>query len=311
MQLSTSVVICAYTNDRWLDLGRAIKSVESQGQLPNEIVLVIDHNRELETRARAAFPGISVIANSESKGLSGARNTGVHAAKGDVIAFLDDDAAADVDWLSNLLLVFDHPKVVGAGGTATPDWDTERPRWFPEEFDWVIGCSYRGLPDHVAPVRNALGCNMAYRRRVFTAVGGFRQDFGRVDTTPLGDEETEFSVRLRKYDPSWEIVYVPNARVLHRVPETRTTTRYFLGRCFSEGLSKAHLRRVAGAQTALSSERRYATRTLPAGFFRRLRGGEFGSAVMIVVGLSVTVAGFVIGSLRGGSIDASASSAAR
>jgi GT2 family glycosyltransferase len=311
MQLSTTVVICAYTNDRWLDLGRAIKSVESQRQPPNEIILVIDHNRDLETRARAAFPGTFVVANSESKGLSGARNTGVHAAKGDVIAFLDDDAAADVDWLSNLLPAFDNPKVVGAGGTATPDWATDRPAWFPEEFDWVIGCSYRGLPDHVAPVRNALGCNMAYRRRAFTAVGGFRRDFGRVGTTPLGDEETEFSVRLSKYDPTWQILYVPNARVLHRVPGTRATKRYFLGRCFSEGLSKAHLRRVAGAQTALSSERQYATRTLPAGFVRLVGGGEFRRAAMIVVGLSVTVAGFLTGSIRGGSVDASAGSVAR
>lgn len=311
MQLSTTVVICAYTNDRWLDLGRAIKSVESQRHRPNEIVVVIDHNRELETRARAAFPGISVVANSESKGLSGARNTGVCAAKGDVIAFLDDDAAAHPDWLSTLLPVFDNPEVAGAGGTATPDWDTKRPIWFPEEFDWVIGCSYRGLPDHVAPVRNALGCNMAYRRRVFTAIGGFRQDFGRVGTTPLGDEETEFSVRLSKHDPTWQILYVPNARVLHHVPETRLTTRYFLGRCFSEGLSKAHLRRVAGAQTALSSERRYVTRTLPAGFVRLLGHREFRRAGMIAVGLGVTVAGFLAGSLWGGSGGASAGSAAR
>ena len=311
MHQSTTVVICAYTHDRWLDLGRAIQSVESQRQPPSEIILVIDHNPELESRARAAFPNATVVPNSANRGLSGARNTGVGGATGDVIAFLDDDAAADPDWLARLLPAFDDPQVMGAGGSATPDWSTERPGWFPDEFDWVIGCSYRGLPDRVEPVRNPLGCNMAFRRRVFTVVGGFRNDFGRVGTTPTGAEETEFCVRLAHHDPTWQVLYVPTARVQHRVPATRATWRYFLNRCYGEGLSKAHLRRVAGVRRALSSERQYATRTLPSGFARLIRRGELRRAAMIIVGLSATGAGFVAGSLTRVAVGEAAGSAAK
>jgi glycosyltransferase involved in cell wall biosynthesis len=239
-----------------------------------------------------------VVPNRESQGLSGARNTGVAVANGDLIAFLDDDAVADPDWLAALLRAFDDPGVVGAGGSATPDWSAERPSWFPEEFDWVIGCSYRGLPERTASVRNVLGCNMAFRGDVFATLGGFRSDFGRVGTTPIGAEETEFCIRVTNHDASWRVVYVPTARVQHHVPAVRATCRYFLRRCYGEGLSKAHLRRVAGVRRGLASEGQYATRTLPSGMGHLLRRGRVRKATMIAVGFSATAAGFVAGTLH-------------
>ena len=75
---------------------------------------------------------------------------------------------------------------MGVGGRVNAAWDGRRPRMFPPEFDWVVGCSYRGLPERQAPVRNMIGANMAFRREVFDAVGGFRSDVGRVGARPLG-----------------------------------------------------------------------------------------------------------------------------
>ena len=93
-----SVVVCAYTTRRWTDICRAAESVLSQQWPVTELILVIDHCDELYDRACDRFGGderVLIRRNVEAPGLSGARNTGVAAAHGDVIAFLDDDASAE------------------------------------------------------------------------------------------------------------------------------------------------------------------------------------------------------------------------
>ena len=72
-----SVVICAYTLDRWESLTRAVRSVEAQRAPPAEVIVVIDHNPELLDRARNELSGCLLVENSESRGLSGARNSGI------------------------------------------------------------------------------------------------------------------------------------------------------------------------------------------------------------------------------------------
>src|SRR3954447_19530072 len=99
LPLETSVVVCAYSLDRWPDLVEAVASLQQQTLGQPEIVVVIDHNDALRTRAETRLPGVTVVANQHRRGLSGARNSGVAAATGDVVAFLDDDAIAAGDWL--------------------------------------------------------------------------------------------------------------------------------------------------------------------------------------------------------------------
>ena len=80
----------------------------------------------------------------QQRGISGARNSGIAAARGAIIAFLDDDAIAAPDWLEQLLAGYSSPNVLGVGGAIEPQWQGGRPRWFPPEFDWVVGCTYLG-----------------------------------------------------------------------------------------------------------------------------------------------------------------------
>ena len=95
-----TVVVCAYTERRWESLLRAVESLRSQRRVPEQCVVVIDHNEQLLRRARFSLPDdVEVVASDEPQGLSGARNTGVRAATGDVVAFLDDDAEAEPGWL--------------------------------------------------------------------------------------------------------------------------------------------------------------------------------------------------------------------
>lgn len=299
---TVTVVLCTYTQRRWDSLLRAIASLRSQRRPPDQYLVVIDHNQPLLEQARSSFPSdIDVLASADPRGLSGARNTGVQHAKGDVVAFLDDDAEADPGWLEELLRQY-RTHVAGAGGVALPVWPGRgRPRWFPREFDWVVGCSYRGLPSSVTPQRNLLGAAMSFRRSVFDMVGTFDTAMGRLGSVPLGCEETEFALRIHRTLTGAQLVHVPPAVVHHHVAAERATVAYFLRRCYAEGISKAAVAQRAGSAQALSSERRYVRSTLPRGVVDGLRAsfrGDFGGvarSAMICAGLIATTTGYLMG----------------
>ena len=301
---SVSVVICSYALERWGDLVDAVRSVEGQTAPPLEVIVCVDHNDLMLARVRTQLPRVVAIANGEARGLSGARNSGLAVARGDVVAFLDDDAYAEPDWLERLVAPYSDPGVLGVGGAIDPSWAGGRPAGFPAEFHWVVGCSYAGLPDDAAPVRNLIGANMSIRRSVFDEVGGFSSGIGRVGTLPTGCEETELCIRARQQIPGGEFVFEPHARVRHAVPASRATWAYFRSRCFAEGLSKAQVSAAAGSRDGLSTERAYLVRTLPAGFLRGIRDGLRGDAsgliraAGIVSGLALTVAGYIAGRVR-------------
>jgi GT2 family glycosyltransferase len=297
---TVTAIICTYTEQRWETLMAAMASLLAQLRPPDQYVIVVDHNDLLLARARATFPDAEVIVNDDVRGLAGARNAGVRRATGEVVAFLDDDAEADPGWLATMVGHYDSRHVAGVGGVAEAAWpDGDRPPWFPPEFDWVVGCTYRGLPDVVTPVRNPIGASMSMRRSLFDRIGGFDTAIGRVGNTPLGCEETEFAVRARKQIAGIEFLHVPDAVVHHVVAPERARLRYFVRRCYAEGISKAEVARRTGTGAALSSERRYATVTLPravaAECANALRGDAMGLArvFMIALGLSVTTLGYI------------------
>lgn len=301
---SASVVLCAYTLNRWDDICAAVESLRRQTCPPGEVILVSDHNPALLDRARAELPGVTVLANAESRGLSGARNTGVAAATGEVVAFLDDDASADPGWLERLLEPYATPGVIGVYGSVQPSWRAPRPPWLPSEFLWVVGCSFTGQPAARAQVRNGIGANMSFRRDVFATVGPFDAGIGRIGRDAAGCEETEFSIRARRGRPELRILLEPAAVCHHAVTPDRVTRAYFRRRCRAEGRSKALVSRLAGADAALSSEREYVRKTLPRGVVRGLGEGVRGDvqglarASTIVEGLALTASSYLATRLR-------------
>ena len=305
LNLKISVIICAYTEERWEELLAAVESVQEQTLPPYEVVVVIDHNSSLYGRACRTLKNVTVIENQEARGLSGARNSALALIKGDVIAFMDEDATASPDWLEILKIGYQDQTVLGVGGQIKPDWQFKKPGWFPEEFYWVVGCTYRGLPKQAAPVRNLIGCNMSFRREVFNSVKGFRNGIGRIGTLPVGCEETELCIRARQLWPDRNFIYDPNAIVLHHVPSQRSTFSYFFSRCYSEGISKALVTRFTGARSGLNSEWKHTLKVLPfgviSGFRDAIFGGDvygLGRASTIITGLFFTTCGFLIGLLK-------------
>jgi glycosyltransferase involved in cell wall biosynthesis len=302
--LSVGVVICAYSIDRWEQLCQATRSVLQQSVPAQELVLVIDHNETLYEMACSAFPRIRVIRNTSTRGLSGARNTGVAEVSAEVVAFLDDDAQASPDWLRHMLRGYDDSRVIGVGGWVEPEWEDSRPAWFPAEFQWVVGCSYRGLPTVAAPVRNPIGANMSFRRAVLVEAGGFSTGLGRLGRIPLGCEETELAIRAQALTPDSYVWLEPAAVVRHHVSAQRHSLRYFAARCWSEGISKARVSKMVGSAAALKSERSYAIQALSRGIrdslvlavrSRDLAGAA--RALAIFTGLALTSAGFVWGNV--------------
>jgi GT2 family glycosyltransferase len=301
----TAVIVCAYTEHRWEQLHAAIGAVRRQTLAPDDVIVVVDHNERLLERVRQDLDGVQAVANTGRRGLSGSRNTGVAASRSPIIAFLDDDALPAVDWLAKLVEPYVDRSVVATGARCMPAWSGCRPRWFPDEFDWVVGCSYRGLPETVAEVRNPIGAGMSIRRSALEAAGAFREDMGRIGRTPLGCEETELSIRIRQHAPGSRILHVPAAQVAHAVPVDRKGLAYFVRRCHAEGVSKAAVTRSAGAADSLASERHYASRTLPAGVIRGIRDAlhgdlaGLGRAGAILLGLGATITGYARGMLSG------------
>ena len=302
---SASVIVCAYSDDRTRQLCAALDSASNQVQPPPEVIAVIDHNSDLQSFIAATFPHVKTIANAGRRGLSGGRNTGVHQATGEIIAFLDDDAIAEPQWLSRMLSHYADPAVMGVGGGVVPIWPEQRPRWLPEEFNWVVGCSYKGQPERISQVRNPIGCNMSFRRVLFDRVGGFREGIGRQGSDASGCEETEFSIRARQAFPQSFILYDPTAKVRHQITPERTKWAYFRKRCLAEGRSKTLVVENVGTHAGLAAERRYVTRVLPAGVLRGLRElvlkfdpWGLARAGGIVAGLGYTAYGYFGAKLR-------------
>ena len=301
---AVSVVICAHDLGRIDHLKQAVASVQAQTLPAHEIIVVIDHNPELLDICNSAFSGVVVIANGRRRGLSGARNSGLLAASGDVVAFIDDDASAEPQWLAALVESYQSQFVMGAGGPIAAVWPDKRPDWLSHEFDWVVGCSYRGQATDPASMRNMIGCNMSFRRSALLMAGLFSEDLGRIGRNAAGAEETELCLRARNTFPTAHFAYNPSARVDHHIESYRASWGYFSRRCIAEGRSKAQMAANATSRGGLDTERRHLFVTLPkavAGYLAdAVRGRDrhgFARAANLVAGTALVVGSYLLARL--------------
>ncbi len=270
--LPVSVVIACHSQRRLRHLRAAIESVQAQELKPEEIVITVDHEPDLYRTLREEFPNLTVVENELSRGASGNRNTGVKHSITPLVAFLDDDARARPGWLAALVEPFADPLVVCTGGYVAAAWESQEPRWFPQEFAWVVGASHLGLPVTRAKVRNVWSENMAVRSDVFASVDGFRVDFGKVGTVSR-PEDTDLCIRMGKALPGASLLFVPEAVVDHHVGNERTGLMFFLRRSYFEGRGKVELARINSGNDDLTDEQAFLRRTIPQGLLRYVGQG--------------------------------------
>jgi glucosyl-dolichyl phosphate glucuronosyltransferase len=299
--LTVSVIICAYTEDRWSLLEDCVASVEAQTETPIEIILCIDHNEELLERSEQHFVWgrpvgaipLTVVANKYHGRLGSARNTAAEIASGEVLAFLDDDAVAATDWLEQLIAPYGDPRVAAVGGAPLPVFEEQRPRWFPCEFDWVFGCAYSGLPPARAQLAHLIGANMSVRRSALQEISGFHSD-----------NHDDMDMCLRLASAHYNVVYEPLAVVRHFVPTARTTWHYFWRRCYFVNLGKveafANMEGAANLGAEFAFVGQIITRGIPAEMHKTLRGDLYGlfRAGAMMAGIALAGLGHLSGKFR-------------
>lgn len=234
-----SVIICAFSLKRLKETVACINSILDNNYKNFEIIVVIDGNHELRQILEAKIKGtgkILFIENKKNEGPSVSRNLGVKHAKGEIVAFIDDDAFSQPDWLEYILKNFsEYPDIAACGGKLIPVYE-KGARKLPEELLWIVGCTYKGHPTKKQFVRNVISANMAVRKDVFNEVQ-FEKMFDGVNWKM---EDTLFGIRLFMKNAR-SILYDPDMAVYHNVSRDRTRLIYIFLRAFSEGALKFKL----------------------------------------------------------------------
>lgn len=286
-----SVVIACYTEERLGSIESALTSLRKQSLEPRQVIVAVDNNPSLVNRLVDEFDWVTVVLNDSGRGASATRNRGVQVVDTPYTAFLDDDETADPDWLLELTRPFTDARVVGTGGKYEPVWATGKPDWFPDEFAWVVGGAYEGLPTVTSPVRNVWSGNMAVRTDAFRSVGGFRVEFGKQDAA-AEPEDTDLCIRMAAASGGhW--VYVPSAVINHDVPVGRESLQFFVSRCFAEGRGKAAMSRKLGYGSSIDTERDYVRRTVRTAA-RRLGSLRWVQGLAMLLGLASAGAGYAM-----------------
>ena len=244
--MKVSVVVCTYTMDHYDDVCDAADSILDQTHKQTELVLISDGEPEVYEAMASDYGDCDevVVGMTENNaGVSRSRNLGAELASGEIVAFIDDDGVADPNWIEELLGGYERHDALAVGGRMIPMWVTGKPSFLPEEYYWLIGVTHRGYPEEECRVRNTWGSNFSVRRDVFENLGGFDETLGRVADKQVQGEEPEFGARL--YEVYGErMVYLPSARVAHKIFKYRTNRRWLLNRAFWQGYSKHVMNRI-------------------------------------------------------------------
>ena len=236
--LNITVIVCTYNRCR--DLAGALENVAAS-QMPSMItweVLVVDNNstdqtRDVVERLGRRYPGRLRYLFEPRPGKSYALNAAIAGARGEVLAFVDDDVTMEPTWLHNLTAELHDGTWAGAGGRILPPEGFIPPPWLPRS-EFPILCAHFDLGDLPSKLDcPPYGANMAFRKSVFEKHGGFRIDLGPRPDSQIRNEDTELGRRLLAAGE--RLRYEPSAVVYHPIPQGRITQSYFFSCWFDYG----------------------------------------------------------------------------
>ncbi len=303
---SAGVSIVIPTHNRAALLARALDSlaqVEVPPGLDVEVVVVANACTDDTGRvvaAKAGALGYPVLAIEEVQANANvARNRGVRAARGGIVALVDDDVQVERGWLRGLMEVYEHYPADLVGGRVELAWEAvERPAWFAPRHEKLLARMSRG--DAVLELHrrgDVVGANMSFRREAFDALGGFRPGLDRSGTRLLGGGDIEFTQRALQR--GFRVFYAPGAVVWHWVSAERITRPYLAAVAYGQGEARVYMDPKLSAWRAARTVASAALRFLgnvPVGLFHRARRDRR-REVDALIRRSVSL-GKLVGSLR-------------
>ncbi len=245
-----SAIICTHNRETYL--GAAIDSLLAQEFAADFEVVVVDNNSSDRTsevvKQRLSDPRLKYVFEPVL-GLSVARNTGAKESRGEIIAYLDDDAVACDRWLQILYSAYENNcNLAIAGGKVTLLWPPgiQQPRWLSPGLAANLGAY--DLGDSIVyiqqPGLTPRGLNYSIRRSFLNEIGGFDPHLGRVGKNLLSNEELQMTeLALQR---GWQVAYLPDALVAHNVAPERLKRSWFLNRGWWQGISECYREQLAG-----------------------------------------------------------------
>lgn len=240
------ISIIVSTRNRAGQLALCLESLARQQALDPgacEIVVVdngsTDATAETVRSVQSQFPRLRYL-REERLGLSIARNAGVRHAAGPIVCFVDDDAIPSPQYASEILTPFEDPRVACVGGKVVAAWpDATPPSWFSPRYANIVAQTSSGETARMMKKGEfPFGCNIAFRKETFLALGGFDEALGKRGTNNIWGEEIDLCHRLQQ--EGFRFFYNPRAEVSHTVSRARATTQYFVESIFGKGVTEGY-----------------------------------------------------------------------
>ena len=178
------------------------------------------------------------------QGLGHVRNTGFLHARGEYVAYLDDDAIPAPNWISGILKIITSRSPDCICGPIYPYYDSEKPAWFLDEYE----IRTKGDQERLLVLgEECSGSNMTWKREVLELLGGVDISMGMKGEYIVGGEDSDLFRRywLNAGTPplNGRIVYNPDLEILHWTPPYKMRVDYILKRNFAAGIAAARMRR--------------------------------------------------------------------
>jgi glycosyltransferase involved in cell wall biosynthesis len=232
-----SVVIC--THDRYEALAGSVAQLVGCADFSDRCELLVVENTPPARRQAIALPPRENVRHTlcETPGLSAARNHGIGAARGGIIAFLDDDALVEPGWCGAIIRrMREETRLLALGGKVMPRYEGDAlPPWYDERLAGYLSCiDWGATPRYLRAGEWVVGANMAFRRDAFAQYGLFDVNLGRRGTASLlSNEETALLGRIGLD----RVFYDPEIAVQHVIPVERLTARWFRRRVYWQAIS--------------------------------------------------------------------------